>query len=503
MTKQVGGALLSIISLDRRGKIPLCTQLIENMRKVVMDGRLRPGDRLPSSRVLARELLVSRTTIVDAFEQLIAEGYLEAFSGDGTYVTKSLPAHLREFNPKRKRKSSDLSSRRPNMSVRGRALINTSIRSLYSPPIPFSPNIPAFDRFPVALWTKLNSRCIREISPEELYYGDPSGLFELRRAIAKYLAVARGVNCEPEQVIVTNGAQYALTLCALLLTDPGDAVWVEDPSSSKPRIAFECQQTRIISVPVDSEGFMFERAMEMAPDARLCLLTPSRHSPLGMTLSLARRIELLTWARQNQAWIVEDDYDSEFRYVNRPLPAMQGLDNDGRVIYVGTFSKVLFPSLRLAYLVVPPNLITPTRKAVNYTARSSTVVQQAVLARFIEDGHFTTHIRQMRQLYAERKDALVAEIHKQLGGLASTHGTETGMNLIVNIPDGSLDRDIYDASRKIGLIAYPLSVHYTDETPQNGLILGFSHVRSEIMPEYVAKLGQVLESLSKGKRTEH
>ena len=336
---------------------PLYQQLYEKMREHILLGGFSPGEQVPSTRVLATDLGVSRNTILQAFEQLTAEGYLEGATGSGTYVARALPEQM-------VRASQPVLPQGPTRAaVRRWSRFGSHITSndgMASRPVayrPFQPGMPALDAFPFDIWTKLANR-YRKSGPYELFaYGNAAGYKPLRKAIASYLTVARGVCCDPEQVIVVSGAQQAMDLTARLLLDPGDSVWVEEPGYTGARIAFEAASAKLIPVPVADDGLDVEKGMARNTKARLVYTTPSHQYPLGATMSVARRIELLNWAAQSGALILEDDYDSEFRYSSRPLPALQSLDQNGSVIYLGTFSKVLFPALRLAYLVVPPDLV--------------------------------------------------------------------------------------------------------------------------------------------------
>jgi GntR family transcriptional regulator / MocR family aminotransferase len=362
MPKRSTGVIVSGIILDRDGPIPLHRQLYEGLRQAILTRRLSPGVRLPSTRMLASELGLSRYTVVDAFRQLCAEGYLEGKVGAGTCVARTVPDQLlHPFLPATSA-SVSIRERRPrsHRSERQMALgtpfLATRLgQQRYSQP--FQVGVPALDAFPGDLWARLVARQARTMSTSMRGYQYPAGYEPLRRAIASYLATARGVNCAVEQVIVVNGSQQGIALTAQVLLNPGEVVWMEDPGYPGAKGALLGAGARLMPVPIDAEGLDLEAGTARGPEARLAFVTPSHQCPLGVTMSLKRRLALLGWAREAGAWVIEDDYDSEYRYVGRPLAALQGLDTAGRVIYSGTFSKVLFPALRLGYLVVPRDLI--------------------------------------------------------------------------------------------------------------------------------------------------
>lgn len=494
MARHSQGALLSNVVLDRGDSLSLVEQLSHQLRSHVLSGAMLPGTRLPSTRTLSQELGVARLIAVDAFEQLIAEGYFEGRAGSGTFVNSKLPENSTGFFAPRDLSLDHQLDPVPKLASRGRTLVEEPSRSLASPPWPLSPNVPGFDLFPFQVWAKLHSRHCRSPSDDNLAYGNPAGLMSLRNVIAAYVADARGITCSSDQVVIVAGAQQAFAISSLLLTDPGDKVWVEDPGPSKPCEIFSRNGAKLIQVPVDHEGIIVKAGIAQAENARLALVTPSHQLPLGMTMSLPRRLELLRWAKKNQSWIIEDDYDSEYRYVGRPLPALQGLDRDGRVIYVGTFSKVLFPSLRIGYLIVPENLIESYHSALVFMARALPTIEQAILADFIEEGYLATHIRRMRLAYIERQDTLISLLHKELGGVLNVHKTDTGFNVIADLPDSIRDIDIYHAAYKEGIIAYPLSVSYVNAPARNSLILGFASTPQKELPGHVKKLARILKS---------
>ena len=463
------------LALDPRSATPLHRQLYDEIRAAVLGGRLSAGARLPSTRALASDLAVSRNTVAGAFDQLLAEGYIEGRPGAGTFVAKELPEDLLRVSP-RVLAPTGAAAPAPELSRRGRMLAATPVAPA-SRDGAFRPGIPALDAFPRDLWARLAARLYRQSRIDLFSYGDPAGHAPLRRAIAEYLRAARGVNCRWEQVIVTSGSQQALDLAARVLLDPGDTAWVEDPGYFGARGAWMAAGVRCVPVPVDAEGLSVAQGELTAPQARMAYVSPSHQYPLGVTMSLARRMALLAWARRRGAWIAEDDYDSEFRYAGRPLAALQGLDTGGRVIYIGTFSKVLFPALRLGYMVVPAGAVDAFAAARALADRHPPGPSQALLAEFLAEGHFARHIRRMRTLYAERQDALVSAARRECAGLLEVSPADAGMHLVAWLPKGSNDREVSRRAAAAGISAPPLSAYYQHaDAARPGLLLGYSCV---------------------------
>jgi GntR family transcriptional regulator/MocR family aminotransferase len=480
------------LQLDRRSRVPLQRQLYDEIRTAILSGRLAPGARVPATRVLASDTGTSRNTVSGAFDQLLSEGYLEGKVGSGTYVARMLPEDLlrvtRQPGPSRPVIARACPSRRGRMlggipaSLRSREIATEQA---------FRTGLPAFDEFPRALWARLGARLLRHAPSAVLTYGDPAGYRPLRRAIAEYLRAARGVNCSAEQVIVTAGSQQALDLAARLLLDPGDAAWVEDPGYLGARGALRAAGVRSIPVPVDSGGLSVVEGEKRAPEARLACVTPSHQYPLGMTMPLSRRTSLLAWARRHRAWIVEDDYDSEFRYSGRPLQALQGLDPIGCVIYTGTFSKVLFPSLRLGYMVVPESLVDTFVSARALVDRHPPGLEQAIVAEFLAEGHFARHVRRMRTLYAERQEALVLALGRELGGAIEASPAEAGMNLTAWLRGNASDLELSNKAAQVGVVVTPVSAYALGVKPRSGLLLGYAAFTTRQIREGVRKLAQI------------
>ncbi|OGL15082.1 MAG: GntR family transcriptional regulator [Candidatus Rokubacteria bacterium RIFCSPLOWO2_12_FULL_71_19] len=511
MARRSPGLSMAGLALDREAPAPLSRQLYDLLREAILGGRLRPGSRLPSTRRLAAEVGASRNTVLAAFEQLTAEGYLEGRIGSGTTVARTVPETLLTVPPLRETgpgarargmarggaEATGAPRRAPGadgLSRRGAGIAAAAAEfaRVSGPPRPFRPGLPALDVFPFDLWARLSARRWRRASSALLDYGAPAGHAPLREAVAAHLRVSRAVRCEPEQVIVVTGSQQGIDLAARILLDPGDPVWVEDPGYLGARGALAASGARLIGVAVDAEGLDIDAAARRGPAARLVHVTPSHQYPTGSTLSLSRRLALLDWARRTEAWVVEDDYDSEYRYGGRPLAALQGLDRAGRVIYLGTFSKVLFPALRLGYLVVPPGLVDAFARARWLTDRHSPSVTQAVLADFIAEGHLARHIRRTRALYAERQAALVEAAGRHLAPLVEVTPAEAGMHLVGWLPagmdDGLAARQAADAQ----VAAPSLSSYRLRPGGRGGLVLGYAAFRPAEIRESVERLAMAL-----------
>jgi GntR family transcriptional regulator/MocR family aminotransferase len=452
-----------LLTLDKRAGTPLFRQIYEGLRQAILTGKLPQGSRLPASRALAEELGVARTTVVLAYEHLETEGYVLGRGSAGTVVAE-LPLAAARARPRG-------DSKRPTAAARREA---DPFGPLRPEPVAFRIGEPALDAFPWKLWTRLQGRAARRAGREMLGYGDPAGHLPLRRAITDYVRVSRGVSVEVEQVILVRGAQQAMDLSARTLLRPGDAVWVEDPGYLANRTLVKLAGAKLVPVPVDGEGLVVAAGMRAAPKARMACLAPSHHFPLGSSLSLPRRLALLDWARRSGAWIVEDDFDSEFRYAGFPITSLQGLDPAGRVIYVGTFSKTLFPALRLGYLIPPPGLVgafLETQAAVDHLAPT---LEHATLTDFIEEGHFARHVRRMRGLYLERQEALRTAAARELGPALRVETAGTGMHALGWLPPGSDDRQVSLWARRQGIEAPPLSRYCLEARLPPALLLGFA-----------------------------
>ncbi|HEX4020347.1 MAG TPA: PLP-dependent aminotransferase family protein [Acidobacteriaceae bacterium] len=482
-----------MIAIDRKAPKALHRQIYDAYRKAVVDGILRPGQRIPSTRELAAGLGVSRFPVLNAYEQLLAEGYFESRVGAGTVISSSLPERFTLNEPSGKQWTPPRSGPRP-IARRTSILPQIEIPQWLQGQGAFGVGQVAFDQFPQKLWSKLVARRCREMDAQSCGYGRKMGHQALREAIASYLRTSRSVRCEPEQVMIVSGSQQALEISGRVLLDPGSSVWVEDPGYPFAREALALSGCQLVPVPVDREGLNVTVGIKRCRKARVAVVTPSHQFPLGVTLSAMRRLQLLDWAKSTGSWIIEDDYDSEFRYASSQVTSLQGLDVNARVIYIGTFSKVLFPSLRLGYVVIPLDLVDHFGKVRRAMDIASPTFYQEVLAEFIGEGHFARHLRRMRVLYHERRTTLVDSIRKELGSMVEVLGDEAGLQLTVILPKGSRDREIAERAAGENLFLWPLSDSYLGEAVHPGFILGFGSVAATDIPRAVRKLGRLLTS---------
>ena len=478
----------------RDPSVPAYRWLYETLRAAILEGRLPPGARLPSSRELSVQHGLSRGTVVFAFEQLKSEGYTEGSIGSGTYVSRTLPDELL-------RVASGGEADAPRPGTRKRRLSDQALRVAAFPVLEnrpnraFRPNLPALNLFPATLWAQITSRRVRRASTNLLLGCGPMGYRPLQEAIAEYLTASRGVNCVAEQIVITSGVQDALDLAARLFLNPGDRVCMEDPGYPGAGLAFAAVGARISTAPVDEEG------MKPTPSslrgARLVYVTPAHQFPLGATMSLGRRLKLLDWARASGALIFEDDYDSEFRYSGRPVPALQGLDRDGTVLFAGSFSKVLFPSLRLGYLVVPSDLLDTFAATRSVTTRHPPLMEQAVLCDFMTAGHFARHLRRMRQVYAHRLSVLLDGARQHLAGLLEVSRVEAGLQTAAWLRGGLDSESVAKAAAARGVEVVPLGRYSRGGLAREGLQLGFAAVDEVELRRGVRELARALEMEAK------
>jgi len=480
-----------MIAVDRKAPKALHRQIYDAYRTAIIERNLRPGQRIPSTRVLASELDVSRFPVLNAYAQLLAEGYFESRVGAGTVVSSSLPDQLTSSEPTRTRCAATRSGPRP---VARRALSLSPVER--APWLQgwgaFGVGQVALDQFPLQVWSNLVVRRCRNADAKSFHYGDLRGSKTLRETIASHLRTARSLHCDAEQVMIVSGSQQALEISARVLLDPQSSVWVEDPGYRLVRDAFALTGCHLVPVPVDKEGLDVAAGIKRCRKARAAFVTPSHQFPLGVTMSASRRFQLLDWAQNTGSWIIEDDYDSEYRYESMPIASLQGLDANARVIYIGTFSKVLFPALRLGYLVIPSDLVDrflTIRRAMDL---GPPTFFQDVLSDFIDEGHFARHIRRMRVLYRERRSALVDSISRELGSMVKVLGDEAGMHLAVTLPNGSRDVEIAEQAARQNLWIWPLSRSYLCEAARPGLILGFGSTTIAEIPRAVRKLRDLL-----------
>ena len=451
--------------LDRSLAEPAYFQLYRRISAAVLNGTLAEGARLPSARSLASQLGITRGTVEEAYGQLAGEGYIQGRGAAGTFVASvarvtAVPAPI-------------VPARVVPASERG--------------PLPFQMGLPALDLFPRKLWARLAARQAHGLSSRALEVPDPAGIPALRQAIGRYLAVARGIDVSPEQVIVTAGFQGALGLLARALDVAGRPVWIEEPGYFMARHGLTAAGARLVPGPVDGEGLDVAAGVALAPDARLALVSPSHHPSLGMALSLPRRLQLLDWAAKHEAWIVEDDYDSEFRYVGRPLPPLKSLDRAERVLYAGTFSKTLFPGLRIGYLVAPASLTGRLVETAAMLAPMPAADSQATIAAFLTEGHFGRHIRRMRRHYAQRRAALAHALEREFGAAAVALGAG-GMHVLLRLSDGTNDKAVAAACLTAGLTPSTLSTAYAGPVKRQGLLLSFTNLPPEQARAMVQRL---------------
>ena len=459
--------------LDRSQSAPIYRQLYQRFRESIADGRLRPGDRVPAVRALAAELNLARGTVEAAYQLLIGEGYLIARGAAGTIVTPQL---------------APVSSSMHRAPVTSTAYQPTHFGTL---PLALQMGLPALDAFPRKLWTRLAGRQLRQAGLEGLIYPDSRGYAPLRAAIASYLGISRGITCQPDQIFVCAGYRACLDLISHTLMRQGEACWLEEPGYFMARNTLLEAGMQLVPVAVDDQGLDVAQGIARAPDARFAVVTPTHQSPLGVSLSLPRRLALLDWANRQGSWIIEDDYDSEYRYQGKPLPALKSLDQQGRVLYTGSFSKVLFPGLRLAYLVVPAEQIQAFARQADRLHNHCPHLLQATVTAFLNEGHFARHLSKMRSLYARRRRWLVDALHQQFGDRLQINPQAGGMHLVVGLGEGD-DTELAQRARTVGIAVEPLSQWYLEAKPRHGLILGFTNIASTEQASTVAmQLAQI------------
>lgn len=481
---------------ERKGPRGLRRWLYTELRSAILYGRLRPGSRLPSTRSLAKQYALSRGTVVAAFDQLRAEGYVFSALSAGTFVA---PSPILQGDTPRRQKA----SRR----VASRAELGRRVKGLYDPSfiVPGSRSIgkafrsyePAIDLFPVDLWARVAARVYRN-APRSLYgQGDPAGYQPLRRAIAEYVGRSRGVRCTAEQVVVTAGAQQALDLLARLLLDPNDEVWMEDPGYPGASQAFHVAGAQVVPIPVDGDGLQVSEGIVLAPRARVAYVTPANQFPLGSVMSAKRRVELLAWAVNSGSWVIEDEYDAEYRYFGTPVASLHSVDTSGSVLYVGTFTKMLFNALRLGFVVLPERLVETFEKARSFMDRHPATLDQAVLAEFIAEGHFGNHIRKMRQAYAERLQVLTDSAADRLAAYLNVEDAPAGMRTVARIKSKLSDRLVADHAARVGLEVIPVSTFTARYIQKPALILGFAGCNDSEIRRGVSVLEQVFRNVHK------
>lgn len=456
--------------LDPASKEPIYRQIYWRFRRAISDGVLAPGERIPAARALAKELGLARGTIDTAYSLLTAEGYIQSRGQAGTVVATGL-----NLRPAATRAEPPLSP-----------AVGASVRHK-APVLPFQMALPALDEFPRKIWAQIAARCVRATRVPDMANPSAQGLESLRNAIASYLQVARGIDCQPSQVFVTSGYRNTLALIVHALLRPGDRVLVENPGYPPTRQLLKYLQIAIEPVAVDQDGMHVAQGINHSPGARAAIVTPAHQSPLCMSLTLPRRLELLEWASREHAWIIEDDYDGEYRYVSRPLPALKSLDREGRVLYAGTFSKVLFPGIRLAYLVVPAAQVERFEHVSQTFLGGCPALTQAIVTSFVTEGHFARHIQRMRKLYGERREAAVRGLGDALGEHIRIDAQPGGMHLILRLTRPQSDRALVERLLHAGIYAEPLSACCIGPETHCGLMLGFANIDSQARAEQLGK----------------
>jgi GntR family transcriptional regulator/MocR family aminotransferase len=497
MVKRAGGALLHQLIIETGSGRTIAAQLVTGLRGFILGGGLRPGERLPASRTLAGELGVARSTVVEAFEQLAAEGLIETRVGAGSFVSQRLDeehftqdvaapsaAHQpRIAQPARLARLMDAATSRFN-------------RRLQHEPRAFTTAMPAYDAFPVAQWSRLVAKHWRGDRSKVFGYNDPHGEKSLRQAIAQHLRSNRGVSCDWPQVFIFAGAQQAFQVIASILIDPGDKIWFENPGAIGARNCFFIHGAQVVPVPVDDEGVRVDIGMERAPDFRLAFVTPAHQQPLGVTMSYDRRLALLQAANAAGALIVEDDWDGDFCFAGRPLPALKSIDMADRVIYIGTFSKSLFPALRIGFAVAPRSLVQTFEIALGAFSSSVPTSLQSVVAEFMVEGHFASHIRRMRKLYAERHAALIEAATDKLAPWLEMMPTATGLQTVGFLKRGLNGADVAAAAESRDLTVAPISRFCVEPHSREGLVFGFSGISPARIKAGVSVLAKVLADLA-------
>ena len=476
------------------GKQDLWRWLYTELRGAILDGRLKPGARMPSTRSLGMQYSVSRGTVVAAFDQLQAEGYTRTEVGSGTYVASGVPDGF--LSATRKSAALALPASKATLPKHAQQFLKDVevLPASHSIGKAFRSYEPAIDLFPIGLWARVASRVLRR-APRSLYgHGNAAGYQPLRRAIAEYVGASRGVRCSPEQIIVTLGVQQALDLIGRFLLAIGDQVWMEDPGYSGALQTLRAASGRIIPVPVDGDGIIVKAGLKLAPKAKLAYVTPANQFPMGVTMSADRRLELLRWAASANAWIIEDDYDAEYRYAGHPVAALQGLDSSGCVIYVGTFTKMLFNALRLGFMVLPERLVGAFISGRSFVDRHPPTLDQAILAEFITEGHFGHHVRRMRQTYAERIDVLKTAADKHLDGILDVVHAGAGIRTLGWLKTWKSDHDAAEQALKLGLEVVPLSTFTTKYEQPPALMLGFASCNPAELRRGVSVLASALRS---------
>jgi GntR family transcriptional regulator / MocR family aminotransferase len=485
LSRRRGVGSVPHIPFDRTSDVPYYVQIYDAYRSAIVSGQLAPGQRLPSTRTISEQLEISRFPTLSAFDQLLDDGYIVGRVGSGTFVRDQIPEDL--IKPISLRKA-------PAFDGVERRVLESDDRPSAARVGPFSVGIPALDRFPGKVFARLIQRHALAMSPELMAYGDPAGYRPLREAIAEYLRTTRAAACDASQIIVVTGSQMGLVMSAMALTTPDTLVCVEEPGYPGVRQAMELSNAQVIGVDVDDGGIDVAAIKRIAETVKVVCVTPSRQFPLGPAMEVTRRLELVSWAAAHEAWIIEDDYDSEYLYSRRPLGALQGMGPGDRVIYVGTFSKVMFPALRLGYIVVPPALKSTFMQIRQSLDICPSMLYQLALTDFMNEGHLGRHLLRMRGVYLARRDALLAALHEHAADVLVPGNSDAGLHVVAFLPDGVDDQEIVRRAADRSLYPQALSTRYAGCTPQQGLILGFGGSEECVFPGAVRALADVIRS---------
>ena len=503
MSRVAGIPRLQTLTIDRRSGQQIHIQLSAQLRALIMNGYLVAGTKLPSSTELAKTVGCARNTIVQVYEQLIAEGFLEGVHRVGTFVGSEfdmvlLKKHMTE-------RDDTCSERAPYLSSYASRLSQT-YHALGPSGTAFALAGPDFSQFPFDIWSRISGRIWRRPRPELVVDRDSQGYIGLRKAIANYLTTIRGLTCRSDQVVITAGSTQAIDFVLRLLLEPNDQIWVEEPGYPELIDKIRALMFEPVPVEVDEQGIKVAVGQDKAPRARMAFVTPSHQFPTGAVLSLQRRLELLEWARETDAWIIEDDYDSEFRYEGKPIPPLQSLDRDGLVVYMGTFSKVLFDGLRIGFLVLPDRLIDAFVRARRHLDLWPSIIVQPVLARFIDEGHFLAHLQRMRNTYAARRNVLVDEANSRLSGLLDLGRDTTGIHVAARFTSelsGVSDTVAATWAHNLGVQALPISRCCVLKQRQSALVLGYATVNEPSIKEGIQRLAVALERARKDRTREY
>lgn len=488
MVKRVGGATLQSISIDRNSSKTIAAQLCAALRDLVLAGSLRAGQRLPATRTLAKDIGVARATVIEAFEQLVSEGLLQSRTGAGTFVSDALDIE-RPIGPVSDARATTVKQVRVSRAMA--AASSRFVDRLPHLPRAFTTAMPDFDAFPMAQWARIASKHWRSPRQFALGYSEAQGFRPLRQAIAAHLRADRGIACDWRQVFIVAGAQQAFQLIASTLIDPGDSVWFENPGAIGARNSFILHGAEVVPVPVDDDGLVVTKGKALAPDFRAVFVTPAHQQPLGCKMSLERRFALLQAAEDAGAWIIEDDWDGELCFAGRPLPTLKGIDSAGRVIYVGTFSKSMSPSLRLGFMLAPPSLVATFETALEAFSSGVPTSLQAILADFIDEGLFATHLRRMRKIYAEKCELLVAAAARQLAPWLAIQPTNTGLHTVGVLAGGLIGSEVSALAATRGLTVAPISRFCMTPVDMEALVLGYGGISHRQITTGIAELAAV------------